>query len=73
MFNPDAVTALERERRLKEGERNETKTAKTISMGHSYWALAQQIKTKHNLKGKGFNSVIAFCIYEIGWIDGLES
>ena len=73
MFNPDFITSLERERRLKENERNETKTAKSISMGFSYWSLAQQIKTKHNLKGKGFNSVVAFCIYEIGKIDGLES
>ena len=73
MFNPDYVTPIERERRLKENERNETKTAKSISMGFSYWSLAQQIKTKHNLKGKGFNSVVAFCIYEIGKIDGLES
>jgi len=73
MFNPDYVTPIERERRDKENERNETKTAKSISMGFSYWSLAQQIKTKHNLKGKGFNSVVAFCIYEIGKIDGLES
>jgi len=73
MFNPDYITPVERERRLKENERNETKTAKSISMGFSYWSLAQQIKTKHNLKGKGFNSVVAFCIYEIGKIDGLES
>jgi len=73
MFNPDAVTAIERERRIREGERNETKTAKSISMGFSYWSLAQQIKTKHNLKGKGFNSVIAFCVHEIGKIEGLES
>jgi len=73
MFNPDYVTPIERERRDKENERNETKTAKSISMGFSYWYLAQQIKTKHNLKGKGFNSVVAFCIYEIGKIDGLES
>jgi len=73
MFNPDYVTPIERERRVKENERNETKTAKSISMGFSYWSLAQQIKTKHNLKGKGFNSVVAFCIYEIGKIDGLES
>jgi len=73
MFNRDYVTPVERERRLKENERNETKTAKSISMGFSYWSLAQQIKTKHNLKGKGFNSVVAFCIYEIGKIDGLES
>jgi len=72
-FDPNCVTILERERRLREGERNETKTAKSISMGFSYWSLAQQIKTKHNLKGKGFNSVVAFCILEIGKIDGLES
>ena len=73
MFNPDYVTPIERERRDKENERNETKTAKSISMGFSYWSLAQQIKTNHNLKGKGFNSVVAFCILEIGKIDGLES
>ena len=73
MFNRDYVTPIERERRLKENERNETKTAKSISMGFSYWSLAQQIKTKHNLKGKGFNSVVAYCLYEIGKIDGLET
>ena len=73
MFNPDFITSLERERRLKENERNEIKTAKSISIGFSYWSLAQQIKTKHNLKGKGFNSVVAYCLYEIGKIDGLET
>jgi len=72
-FDPNYVTIMERERRLRENERNETKTAKSISMGFSYWSLAQQIKTKHNLKGKGFNSVVAFCIHEIGKIEGLES
>ena len=73
MFNPDFITSLERARRIQEQERNEIKTAKTISLGFSYWALAQQIKTKHNLKGKGFNSVVAFCIHEIGKIEGIES
>jgi len=73
MFNPDYITPIERERRLKENERNEIKTAKSISIGFSYWSLAQQIKTKHNLKGKGFNSVVAYCFHEIGKIDGLES
>jgi len=73
MFNPDYITPVERERRLKENERNEIKTAKSISIGFSYWSLAQQIKTKHNLKGKGFNSVVAYCLHEIGKIDGLES
>ena len=73
MFNPDFVTSLERARRIEEQERNEIKTAKSISLGFSYWSLAQQIKTKHNLKGKGFNSVIAFCIHEIGKIEGIES
>jgi len=73
VFNPDFITSLERERRLKENERNEIKTAKSISIGFSYWSLAQQIKTKHNLKGKGFNSVVAYCLYEIGKIDGLET
>jgi len=73
MFNRDYVTPIERERRLKENERNEIKTAKSISIGFSYWSLAQQIKTKHNLKGKGFNSVVAYCLHEIGKIDGLES
>jgi len=73
MFNRDYVTPIERERRLKENERNEIKTAKSISIGFSYWSLAQQIKTKHNLKGKGFNSVVAYCLHEIGKIDDLES
>jgi len=73
VFNPDFITSLERERRLKENERNEIKTAKSISIGFSYWSLAQQIKTKHNLKGKGFNSVVAYCLYEIGKIDGIET
>jgi len=73
VFNPDFITSLERERRLKENERKEIKTAKSISIGFSYWSLAQQIKTKHNLKGKGFNSVVAYCLYEIGKIDGIET
>ena len=73
MFNPDFVTSLERARRQFMVDMNETKTAKSISLGFSYWSLAQQIKTKHNLKGKGFNSVVAFCIHEIGKIEGIES
>jgi len=72
-FDPNSVTVFEKERRKQAMESNETKTAKSISMGFSYWSLAQQIKTNHNLKGKGFNSVVAFCILEIGKIDGLES
>jgi len=70
MFNPDFITPLERERRLKAAQK-ETKTAKTISIPSSYWALADQIRNK--LGKKNANETIMYCIKEIGIEEGLES
>jgi len=70
MFNPDYVTPVERERRLKAAQK-ETKVAKTISIPISYWALVDQIKTK--LGKKNANETIMYCIEQIGIEEGIES
>ena len=70
MFNPDYVTPLERERRLKAAQK-EIKVAKTISIPISYWALLDQIKTK--LGKKNANETLKYCIEQIGIEEGLES
>ena len=70
MFNPDYVTPLERERRLKAAQK-ETKVAKTISIPISYWALLDQIKTKQEKKNA--NETLKYCIEQIGIEEGLES
>ena len=70
MFNPDYVTALERERRLKAAQK-ETKVAKTISIPISYWALLDQIRNK--LGKKNANESLKYCIKQIGIEEGLES
>ena len=70
MFNPDYVTSLERERRLKAAQK-ETKVAKTISIPISYWALLDQLRTK--LGKKNANESLKYCIKQIGIEEGLES
>ena len=70
MFNPDYVTSLERERRLKAAQK-ETKVAKTISIPISYWALLDQIRNK--LGKKNANESLKYCIKQIGIEEGLES
>ena len=70
MFNPDFVTPLERERRLKAAQK-ETKVAKTISIPISYWALLDQLRTK--LGKKNANETLLYCIKQIGIEEGLES
>ena len=70
MFNPDYVTSLERERRLKAAQK-ETKVAKTISIPISYWALLDQVKNK--LGKKNVNETLMYCIKQIGIEEGLES
>ncbi len=70
MFNPDYVTPLERERRLKAAQK-EIKVAKTISIPISYWALLDQIKTK--LGKKNANETLKYCIEQIGIEEGIES
>jgi hypothetical protein len=70
MFNPDYVTPLERQRRLKAAQK-EIKVAKTISIPVSYWSLLDQIKTK--LEKKNANEALKYCIEQIGIEEGLES
>ena len=70
MFNPDYVTSLERERRLKAAQK-ETKVAKTLSIPISYWALLDQIRNK--LGKKNANETLKYCIKQIGIEEGLES
>ena len=69
-LDPDYVTKQERERRLKAAQK-ETKTAKTISIPSSYWALADQIRNK--LGKKNANETVMYCIKQIGIEEGLES
>ena len=70
MFNPDFVTPLERERRLKAAQK-ETKVAKTISIPISYWTLLEEIRNK--LEKKNANETLLYCIKQIGIEEGLES
>jgi len=69
-LDPKFVTKEERERRLQAAQK-ETKTAKTISIPSSYWALADQIRNK--LHKKNANETVMYCIKEIGIEEGLES
>ena len=70
IFDPNAVTKPERERRLKSAQK-ETKVAKTISIPISYWALLDQVR---NITGKkNANETIMYCIKQIGIEEGLES
>ena len=48
----------------------EGKTAKTITLVISYWALLDQIRSKHGLKN--LNAAIHFCIYHTDQDDELE-
>ena len=70
MFNPDHVTPLEKERRLKAAQK-ETKVAKTISVPISYWALLEQIRNK--IGKKNANETLMYCIKEIGIEEGIEA
>jgi hypothetical protein len=69
-LDPNFVTKLERERRLKAAQK-ETKVAKTISIPISYWALLDQVRNK--LGKKNANETIMYCIKEIAIGEGLES
>jgi len=70
MFNPDYVTKAERERRIKY-KRKPTRTAKTISVESSVWALLDLIKVAKNFKNA--NETVAYCITEIGVAEGIET
>jgi hypothetical protein len=48
----------------------EVKTAKTISMSLSWWALVEQIRAKHNLKNA--NEALHFCVYHTAQDEGME-
>ena len=69
-LDPNVVTKLEKERRLKAAQK-ETKVAKTISVPISYWALLDQIRNK--IGKKNANETIMYCIKEIAIEEGLES
>jgi len=48
----------------------EGKTAKSISMLSSMWALVEQIRSKRGLKN--FNEVIHFCVFHTAQDEELE-
>jgi len=48
----------------------EGKTAKTITLVISYWALLDQIRSKHGLKN--LNAAMHFCIYHTAQDEELE-
>jgi hypothetical protein len=70
MFNPDYVTKAERERRLK-AKQKPTRTAKTLSVESSVWALLDLIKVAKGFKNA--NETVAYCIREIGVAEGIET
>lgn len=69
-LDPNVVTKVEKERRLKAAQK-ETKVAKTISIPISYWALLDQVRNQ--LGKKNANETIMYCIKQIGIEEGIES
>ena len=70
MFNPDYVTPQERERRRKAGVK-EIKSAVTITMPSTYWAVLSQIQQE--LGKKTASETMMYCILEIATEKGIES
>ena len=70
MFNKDFVTNEERERRRKAGVK-EIKSAITITMPATYWAVLNQIQTQ--LGKKNASETMMYCILEIATEKGIES
>tara|TARA_R100000687_G_scaffold20608_2_gene17403 strand:- start:412 stop:624 length:213 start_codon:yes stop_codon:yes gene_type:complete len=70
MFNPDYITPQERERRRKAGVK-EIKSAVTITMPSTYWAVLSQIQQE--LGKKTASETMMYCILEIATEKGIES
>ena len=70
MFNPDYITPQERERRRKVGVK-EIKSAVTITMPSTYWAVLSQIQQE--LGKKTASETMMYCILEIATEQGIES
>ena len=70
MFNPDYITPQERERRRK-AEVKEIKSAVTITMPSTYWAVLSQIQQE--LGKKTASETMMYCILEIATEKGIES
>jgi len=70
MFNPDYITPQERERRRKAGVK-EIKSAVTITMPSTYWAVLSQLQQE--LGKKTASETMMYCILEIAVEKGIES
>jgi len=70
MFNPDYITPQERERRRKAGVK-EIKSAVTITMPSTYWAVLSQLQQE--LGKKTASETMMYCILEIATEQGIES
>jgi len=70
MFNPDYITPQERERRRKAGVK-EIKSAVTITMPSTYWAVLSQLQQE--LGKKTASETMMYCILEIAAEKGIES
>ena len=70
MWNKDFVTKEERERRRKTGG-GMIKSAVTITMPATYWAVLQQLQTE--LGKKNASETMMYCIIEIATEKGIES
>jgi len=66
----DFVTKEERERRRKAGV-GEIKSAVTITMPTTYWAVLDQLKTQ--LHKKTASETMMYCILEVATEKGIES
>lgn len=70
MFNPDYITPQERERRRKAGVK-EIKSAVTITMPSTYWAVLSQLQQE--LGKTTASETMMYCILEIATEKGIES
>ena len=70
MFNKDFVTKEEQERRRNAGV-GVIKSAVTITMPATYWAVLQQLQTE--LGKKNASETMMYCILEIATAMGIES
>jgi hypothetical protein len=70
MFNKDFVTKEEQERRRNAGV-GVIKSAVTITMPATYWAVLQQLQTE--LGKKNASETMMYCILEIATEKGIES
>ena len=70
MWNKDYITVQEKERRRKTGV-GIIKSAVTITMPATYWAVLQQLQTE--LGKKNASETMMYCIMEIATEKGIES